>query len=165
MTDTVRPFVSTLAGFRPDHHEAVPLLSGYLVAESPRAVSVRVHEGTWTFDRADVLGIDAGGAETPEGALDKDVRDADPAARPVRVRIRVGATADFTRRLRIDLTDRPMTLPQQHSPARGDEQLARQTETWARALHLPAGSNAAMTRSHTLSFAGSLDAMACDSLD
>lgn len=164
MTDAVRPPGSTLAGFRPDQHEAVPLLIGYLIAESTRAVSVRVHEGTWTFDRADVLGIDALGADIPDTELPRVDPAARQGARPVRVRIRTGATADFTRRLRIDQADRPMTLPQQHSPARGDDQLARQTERWARALRL-SGSGAATTRSHTLSYAGSLDAMACDSLD
>ncbi len=164
MTDAVRPSVSTLTGLPPDQHEAVPLLSGYLMAESARSVSVRVHEGTWTFDRADVLGIDALGTDAPDTELPRIDPAAREGARPVRVRIRPGATADFTRRLRIDLADRPMTLPQQHSPARGDDQLARQTERWARTLRL-SGTGAAMTRSHTLSYAGSLDAMACDSLD
>ncbi|MQY20870.1 hypothetical protein [Nocardia macrotermitis] len=160
MTDAVRPPVSTFPGPRPDSQEVAPLLSGYLIAESTRAVSVRVSEGTWTFDRADVLGIDL----VPE----QSHTDTDPAARPVRVRIRSGATADFTRRLRIELTDRPMTLPQQHSPARGDDLLARLTERWARELHLPtdpAVGGITMTRSHTRSFARSDDAMACDSLD
>jgi hypothetical protein len=164
MTETVRPSASPRTGHRPDHREGAPLLSGYLIAESAGAVSVRVSEGTWTFERADVLDIDALGADTPG----PDTPRADPATeqtdRPVRVRIRAGATADFTRRVRIDLTERPMTLAQQHSPARGDDQLARQTERWARSLRL-SGTGAAMTRSHTLSFAGSLDAMACDSLD
>lgn len=164
MTETARPSASPRTGFRQDHRGAAPLLSGYLIAESARAVSVRVSEGTWTFDRADVLDIDTLGADAPG----PDIPRADPATgqgdRPVRVRIRPGATADFTQRLRIDLTERPMTLAQQHSPARGDDQLARQTERWARTLRLP-GTGTAMTRSHTLSFAGSLDAMACDSLD
>ncbi|MGF6884554.1 hypothetical protein ABIA39_005789 [Nocardia sp. GAS34] len=164
MPEIVHPSAPPRTGFRPDQCEAAPLLSGYLIAESAGAVSVRVSEGTWTFDRADVLDIDPLGADAP-GA---DIPRTDPATgqggRPVRVRVRAGATADFTRRLRIDLTERPMTLAQQHSPARGDDQLARQTERWARSLHL-SGTGAAMTRSHTLSYAGSLDAMACDSLD
>jgi hypothetical protein len=120
-----------------------------------------VNEGTWTFDRSDVLGIDLVGSPAAHA-------DGDPAARPVRVRIRAGATADFTRRLRIELTDRPMTLPQQHSPARGDDLLARLTERWARDLQLPtdpAVGGVTMTRSQTRSFARSDDAMACDSLD
>ncbi len=161
MTDGVRPSTSTYPRPRPDSQEVAPLLSGYLIAESTRAVSVRVSEGTWTFDRADVLGIDLVGVPAPHA-------DGDPAARPVRVRIRAGAIADFTRRLRIELTDRPMTLPQQHSPARGDDLLARLTERWARDLQLPtdpAVGGVTMTRSQTRSFARSDDAMACDSLD
>jgi hypothetical protein len=158
MTEAIPSSMSILTGVRPDNHEPVPLLSGYVVAESAGAVSVRVSEGTWTFDRADVLGIDPLGAD---------------AGGAVRVRIRRGATADFTRRMRIDLADRPMTLAQQHSPARGDELLARQTERWARELYLPAGpgSGATMTRCQTRSFARgdtvarSDDAMACDNLD
>ena len=161
MPDAVHPPVSTSPGPHQDNQEVAPLLSGYLIAESTRAVSLRVSEGTWTFDRADVLGIDLVGSRMPYG-------DGDPAARPVQVRIRPGATADFTRRLRIELTDRPMTLPQQHSPARGDDLLARLTERWARDLQLPtdpAVGGVTMTRSQTRSFALSDDAMTCDSLD
>ncbi|WP_280382599.1 hypothetical protein [Nocardia wallacei] len=98
MPETMRPSAPAV-GPIPDIRDLVPPLPGYLVAESDHTISVRVGEGTWTFDRADVLRLDdhSGGAD-----------------HPVRVWVRPGATADFTQRRRIDLTDRPMTLP--HRP-------------------------------------------------
>ncbi len=179
MTEAFISHASTsLAEAPQDKHETVPLVSGYLVAESARAVSVRVDEGTWTFDRADVLGIDSLGAGAPGAELPGATRERSGGdsltrefTRPVRVRIRRGATADFTRRMRIDLAERPMTLGQQHSPARGDELLTRQTERWAHDLRLSAGpgSGATMTRCQTRSLLRGVafgdDAMACDNLD
>ncbi|MCM6775565.1 hypothetical protein NDR87_15185 [Nocardia sp. CDC159] len=142
--------------FDADLHTATPPLSGSLVAESERSVSVRVTDGVWTFDRADVLSIvETDGAPTTS-------------ERPVRVRIRSGATAEFTRRLRIDLTERPMTLGHPPSPARGDELLARLTTDWARELRLPATpgvGGATFTYIQTKTDARSDDGTACDSLD
>ncbi|MEG8179704.1 hypothetical protein GZH49_14320 [Nocardia terpenica] len=151
MTDVLRPRSGTL--------EAAPALPGRLVAESDRAISVRVTEGTWTFDRADVLDID----DCATGEL-----DAAPDGRAVLVRIRPGATADFTQRLRIELTERPMTLPQRPSPARGDEQLRTLTERWARGLRLPeitGTGGATWTFCQTRTSGRSDDGVACDSLD
>ncbi|RDI55657.1 hypothetical protein [Nocardia mexicana] len=155
MTETIRPFIPA-AGPIPDIRDLVPPLPGYLVAESDRTISVRVGEGTWTFDRADVLSVD-------------DRRDDDArAGRPVRVWVRPGATADFTQRRRIDLTDRPMTLPHRRSPAQSDEALRRLTDEWARALRLPSTpgiGGATSTFCQTMTSARSDDGTACDSLD
>ncbi|GAB2729586.1 hypothetical protein [Nocardia thraciensis] len=155
MTETIRPFTPAPVPI-PDIADLVPPLPGYLAAESDRTISVRVGEGTWTFDRADVLSVDdRRDDETGEG-------------RPVRVRIRPGATADFTQRRRIDLTDRPMTLPRRHSPAPGDDELRRLTDAWARALRLPDApgvGGATSTFCQTMTSARSDDGTACDSLD
>ncbi|MFI5775691.1 hypothetical protein [Nocardia sp. NPDC051570] len=142
--------------FDADLHAVMPPISGDLVAQSERSVSVRVTDGVWTFDRADVLSVDeyGGGPSHFE--------------RRVRVRVRPGATADFTRRLRIDLTERPMTLTHAPSPARGDALLARLTEHWARELRLPAApgvGGATFTYCQTRTDARSDDGTACDSLD
>ncbi|MBF6170925.1 hypothetical protein IU476_05490 [Nocardia blacklockiae] len=154
----MRPFVPA-AGPSPDQREAAPPLSGYLVAESEHTLGIRVGEGTWTFDRADVLSIeDTGG----DGSL------SEVPGRPVRVWIRSGATADFTQRRRIELTDRPMTLARRHSPALGDDLLRRLTEDWARALRLPTTpgvGGATFTFCQTRTSARSDDGTACDSLD
>jgi hypothetical protein len=151
MTDAVHPSAAPPAA-------AVPPLPGHLVAESDRAITVRVTEGTWTFDRTDVLGVTEwrGG---PAGS--------EP-GRPVLVQIRPGATAEFTQRVRIDLIERPMTLPQAQPPAHGDDLLERLTENWARELRLPIGpgaGGATLTYCQTRSVARSDDGLACDSLD
>ncbi|BCK55813.1 hypothetical protein [Nocardia wallacei] len=158
MPETLHPFTPA-AGSAPEQREIVPPLSGYLVAESEHTLSVRVGEGTWTFDRADVLSID----ESVGGRSRSEVP-----GRPVRLRIRPGAMADFTQRRRIELTDRPMTLARRHSPALGDEALRRLTEDWARALRLPATpgvGGATFTFCQTRTSARSDDGTACDSLD
>lgn len=136
-----------------------PPLPGYLVAATERSISVRVSDGTWTFRRADILDLTDWEVAAAQGICD---------GRPVLVRIRNGATADFTQRRRIELTDRPLTLPQDHSPVRGDDELARLTETWARGLELtpdPGVGGATMTCCQTRSHHGSDDGTACDSLD
>lgn len=147
MTDILPP-VGTIQS------DAVATLAGVLVGEGEGAVRIRVADGTWTFDHGDVLGIRA-----------HDGRSGAPGA--VLVDIRPGATADFTRRLRIDVGERPLTLAAPPSPAFGDDQLRRLTETWARQLHLadpphhPATFTFAQTRSHN----SSDDGVHCDSLD
>ncbi|WP_378731448.1 hypothetical protein [Nocardia brasiliensis] len=153
MTDALR-----LPGTAPKGNR-VPPLQGLLVAESERDITVRVAEGTWTFRRSDVLRV-----------LDSALPDglAPDRGRPVLVDIRAGATADFTRRMRIDLVDRPMTIPEAPSAALGDEQLQRLTETWADSLQLVdlTGSHGAtFTYCQTKSFATSDDGINCDSLD
>lgn len=137
--------------------DRVPALQGLLVAESERDISVRVAEGTWTFRRADVLRM-----------LDEQIPDEQAGGRPVLVDIRPGATADFTRRLRIDLVDRPMTIAAEPSPALGDEALQQLTESWAGRLQLvdaTGASGATYTYCQTKSSAGSDDGINCDSLD
>ncbi|GAB2513857.1 hypothetical protein [Nocardia heshunensis] len=136
-----------------------PPLPGYLVAATERSISVRVGDGTWTFHRTDVLDItrwDTAAAQTGcEG-------------RPVLVHVRSGATADFTQRRRVQVTDRPLTLAPDLSPARGDDELLRETEIWARGLELttsPGVGGATMTCCQTRSHRGSDDGIACDSLD
>ncbi|WP_330229892.1 hypothetical protein OHA40_28330 [Nocardia sp. NBC_00508] len=151
MTDVIRLPGTTPQGDR------VPPLRGLLVAESDREISVRVAEGTWTFCRSDVLRV-----------VDSTVPDPDQDGRPVLVDIRAGATADFTRRLRIDLVDRPMTIPEAPSEALGDAQLRRLTEIWADRLQLvecAGASGATFTYCQTKSFDGSDDGINCDSLD
>ncbi|MBF6167596.1 hypothetical protein IU486_22950 [Streptomyces gardneri] len=151
MTDAIR-----LSGTTPKGDRAAPL-QGLLVAESDREISVRVAEGTWTFCRSDVLRV-----------IDSAVPHADPDGRPVLVDIRAGATADFTRRLRIDLVDRPMTIPESPSEALGDDQLRQLTESWADRLQLvdyPGTSGATFTYCQTKSINGSDDGINCDSLD
>ncbi|MBB5916274.1 hypothetical protein BJY24_005186 [Nocardia transvalensis] len=158
MTETIRPF-NPVAGPSPDRRDIVLPLSGYLTAESDRAISIRTGEGTWTFDRADVVSIDDGDGERGRPEVP---------GRAVRVRVRPGATADFTQRRRIDLTDRPMTLAHQHSPALGDDALRRLTEDWARELRLPTSpgiGGATFTFCQTRTSARSDDGTACDSLD
>lgn len=123
--------------------EAVATLTGALVGESDRDIRVRVADGTWTFRRGDVLAVQ-----------DLDDRTA---GRRVRVDIRPGSTADFTRSLRIDVVERPMTLAAPPSEAFGDPQLRRLTESWAQRLGLadtpdsPATFTCAQTRSRNTS--------------
>ncbi|MGY0499993.1 hypothetical protein ACWZHB_16020 [Nocardia sp. FBN12] len=120
-----------------------PALRGLLVAESDRDISVRVDGGTWTFDRSDVVRL------TEEGAGERQVR----------VDIRPGATADFTRRMRVELVDRPITLAPEPSEALGDEQLARATRSWATKLRI--AERGGVTGA-TFTFR---DGINCDSLD
>ncbi|WP_405494261.1 hypothetical protein [Nocardia sp. NBC_00511] len=135
-----------------------PPLSGYLVAATELSISVRVADGTWTFHRADILDIAHWDAAAPASSEGK----------PVLVRVRGGVTADFTQRRRVELTDRPLTLAPDQSPARGDDELRRLTESWARGLELtaaPGVGGATMTCCQTRSLHGSDDGIACDSLD
>ncbi|MFC9895757.1 hypothetical protein ACFVMC_18890 [Nocardia sp. NPDC127579] len=137
--------------------DGVPALQGVLVAESARDISVRVTEGTWTFQRSDVLRIlDSATSSTRAAAGDS-----------VLVDIRPGAHADFTRRLRVDLVERPMTLDAAPSLALGDELLQQLTTSWADRLQLAevAGSGATYTYCQTKSHNGSDDGINCDSLD
>lgn len=173
MTDAFR-----LPGTAPKS-DRVPPLQGLLVAESERDITVRVAEGTWTFCRSDVLRVldsplpdgvsrvPDGIATVPDGVTNRS--DAtEHAGRPVLVDIRAGATADFTRRLRIDLVDRPMTLTEAPSAALGDEQLQQLTETWADRLQLAdltGAHGATFTYCQTKSLATSDDGINCDSLD
>ncbi|MFC4373714.1 hypothetical protein ACFO5K_06330 [Nocardia halotolerans] len=120
-----------------------PALRGQLVAESDRDISVRVDDGTWTFDRRDIVRL------TEERA----------GSRQVRVDIRPGATADFTRRLRVELVDRPITLAPDPSEALGDEQLAQATRRWAAKLRIAERGG---TTGATFTFH---DGINCDSLD
>ncbi|MFD3744269.1 hypothetical protein [Nocardia sp. NPDC058633] len=122
-----------------------PALRGVLVAETDHDISVRVDGGTWTFDRNDVVRLTEDRAGTGE--------------RPVRVDIRPGATADFTRRMRVELVDRPITLAPEPSEALGDEQLARATRSWATKLRI--AERGGVTGS-TFTFR---DGINCDSLD
>ncbi|GAB0102693.1 hypothetical protein JMUB6875_16630 [Nocardia sp. JMUB6875] len=136
-----------------------PPLPGYLVAATERSISLRVGDGTWTFHRTDVLDIARWDTATTPGSCE---------GRPVLVRVRSGATADFTQRRRVELTDRPLTLAPDLSPARGEDELRRQTEIWARGLELttrPGVGGATMTCCQTRSLHGSDDGIACDSLD
>ena len=122
---------------------AVAILTGVLAGESDREIRIRVADGTWTFRRGDVLAVQP---------LD-DRTD----GHRVRVEIRAGSTADFTRRLRIDVAERPLTLAATPSEAFGDLQLRRLTESWAQRLDLadtpdfPATFTCAQTRSHNTS--------------
>ena len=77
----------------------------------------------------------------------------------MRVDIRPGATADFTRRLRVELVDRPITLAPQPSEALGDDQLAAATRSWATKLRIAerGGVTGATFTFH--------DGINCDSLD
>ncbi|MFC9997325.1 hypothetical protein [Nocardia sp. NPDC127526] len=153
MTGALRPPAWTsVAGIAPP-------LSGYLVAATDRHISVRVSDGTWTFRRADIIDLTDWEIESTQGFCE---------GRPVLVRVRTGATADFTVPRRIELVDRPLTIPQDHTPARGDEELRELTEIWARALELttrPGIGGATMTCCQTRSQHGSDDGAACDSLD
>ncbi|MEU8899848.1 hypothetical protein [Nocardia sp. NPDC048505] len=128
------------------------------MAESARDVSVRVDEGTWTFRRADVLRMrDSTTPDAPAHAGDS-----------VLVDIRPGALADFTRRLRVDLVDRPMTLAAEPSQALGDELLQQLTTSWADRLQLvdvARGNGATFTYCQTKSHDGNDDGISCDSLD
>ena len=142
--------------------DRVPSLQGMLVAESKREITVRVAEGTWTFSRSDVLRVLD--SAVPDGHCASSGQD----GRPVLVDIRAGATADFTRRLRIDLVDRPMTIPESPSAALGDDQLRRLTESWADRLQLvdhPGVGGATFTYCQTRSSGSSDDGINCDSLD
>ncbi|MFQ6230727.1 hypothetical protein [Nocardia sp. NPDC002869] len=122
---------------------AVATLTGVLVDESDREIRVRVADGTWTFCRDDVLAI--------------RFVDEHATGRRVHVDIRPGVAADFTRRLRIEVAERPMTLAAPPSEAFGDRQLRQLTESWARRLDLagtpefPATFTCAQTRSRNTS--------------
>ncbi|MEV0365798.1 hypothetical protein [Nocardia fusca] len=122
---------------------AFATLTGVLVGESDREIRVRVADGTWTFCRDDVLAI--------------RFVDEHATGRRVYVDIRPGVTADFTRRLRIEVAERPMTLAAPPSEAFGDRQLRQLTASWARRLDLadtpefPATFTCAQTRSRNTS--------------
>ncbi|QLY28689.1 hypothetical protein [Nocardia huaxiensis] len=153
MTGALHPSASATVG------STAPPLSGYLVAATDRHISVRVADGTWTFRRADVLSLTDWESAAAQGICEE---------RPVLVRVRSGTVADFTQRRRVELVDRPLTLPQDHTPARGDDELQRLTEIWARTLELttrPGVGGATMTCCQTRSHNGSDDGAACDSLD
>jgi hypothetical protein len=122
-----------------------PALRGLLVAESDRDISVRVDGGTWTFDRSDVVRLTEDRVGTGE--------------RQVRVDIRPGATADFTRRMRVDHVDRPINLAPEPSESLGDEQLASATRSWATKLRI--AERGGVTGA-TFTFR---DGINCDSLD
>ncbi|PXX59102.1 hypothetical protein DFR70_11219 [Nocardia tenerifensis] len=160
MTDALR-----LPGTAPKS-DRVPPLQGLLIAESERDISVRVAEGTWTFRRSDVLRVLDSPVPDALSCVSDAARPQD--GRPVLVDIRAGATADFTRRLRIDLVDRPMTLTETPSAAHGDEQLRELTESWADRLQLAdltGAHGATFTYCQTKSHATSDDGINCDSLD
>ncbi|WP_227982068.1 hypothetical protein [Nocardia spumae] len=143
---------------RPQPQRSAPPLSGSLVAESRDTISVRVAEGTWTLDRDDVLQLRDGSPGADPGT----------AERAVLVWIRPGAAADFTQRRRIQLTERPLTLPPQPSPAVDDDALDRLTDQWARRLRLrraPGVVGATVSYSQTNSRGIGDDGTACDSLD
>lgn len=122
---------------------AVAILTGVLADESDREIRIRVADGTWTFRRGDVLAV-------------RPLDDRTDGHR-VRVEIRAGSTADFTRRLRIEVAERPLTLAAPPSEAFGELQLRRLTESWAQRLDLadtpdfPATFTCAQTRSHNTS--------------
>ncbi len=154
----VRRQVSEPARPRPTPAGSAPPLSGRLIAESPGTISVRVAEGVWNLDRDDVLQLCEGRAEP----------GADPTEPAVQVWIRPGATADFTQRRHIQLTERPLTLAAHPSPAVGDDTLAALTDRWARQLRLrPAAGvgGATVSFSQTHSRGRADDGTACDSLD
>lgn len=148
MTDTVH---------LPDTPEtgAVATLTGVLAGESDRAIRVRVADGIWTFRRRDVCAVNGPGDRA--AAIGETVR----------VAVRRGTTADFTRRLRIDIAERPLTLAAPPSETVGDAQLYRLTESWAARLDLAdaPGRPATFTCAQTRSRRGSDDNMHCDSLD
>ncbi|MEU0539545.1 hypothetical protein [Nocardia sp. NPDC005978] len=153
MTGALRPPASTIVA------STAPPLSGYLIGATDRHLTVRVTDGTWTLRRADILDLTDWEVAAAQGFCE---------GRPVLVRVRAGATADFTQRRRIELTDRPLTLPQDHTPARGDDELQALTEAWARGLEIgtrPGIGGATMTCCQTRSHNGSDDGAACDSLD
>ncbi|MFB7874913.1 MULTISPECIES: hypothetical protein [unclassified Nocardia] len=139
MTDAVHPPAAA------SPRDRGPALRGVLVAESERDISVRVEGGTWTFDRRDVLRLIEDRAEA--------------GAREVRVDIRPGATADFTRRMRVELVERPITLATDPSEALGDELLTQATRRWAGKLRIAERGG---TAGATFTFR---DGINCDSLD
>lgn len=149
MTDALHP-----VGTR--QSEAVATLTGVVVGESDCAIRVRVADGTWTFQRRDVLAIRQPAADAAAAPADA-----------VLVDIRPGTTADFTRPMRIDVGERPLTLGAPASPACGEAQLHRLTESWAARLHLtelPAHAGA-FTWAQTRSRDGGHGAVHSDSLD
>lgn len=135
--------------------DAVATLTGVLAGESEGAIRVRVADGTWTFRRRDVRALSGLGGR------------AATAGETVRVAIRRGATADFTRRLRIDIAERPLTLAAPPSETFGDAQLRRLTESWVARLDLADVPDhpATFTCAHTRTPRGSDDNMHSDSLD
>ncbi|GGK38719.1 hypothetical protein [Nocardia camponoti] len=151
MTDAIHRSASSAPSYRG------AALSGLLVAESARDISLEVDGGTWTFDRADVLRV------IPERHQRPDSR----AVQAVRVDIRPGATADFTQRRRVDLVDRPITLAAEPSEAVGDDQLTTATRRWAarKGIAERRGNGATFTFAQTKSHNGSDDGINCDSLD
>ncbi|GAA5053359.1 hypothetical protein [Nocardia callitridis] len=166
MTDAIRLPATAPKGDR------IPPLHGMLVGESEREITVRVAEGTWTFCRSDVLRVRDSARTVETGPADSTATQPDIAypaeGRPVLVDIRAGATADFTRRLRIEVVERPMTIPETPSPALGDEQLRELTESWAARMRLddrPGLGGASFTYCQTRSMGSSDDGINCDSLD
>lgn len=130
-------------------------LKGFLVHESQDEVHIRVTAGTWTFHRVDIERID-----------DWDTDFKVYGGRPVEVDIRPGTIADFTQSVQIEVTDRPLTIPDRIAADLNDEQLASLAKSWAARMSLDvAHAFGDLASSSWCQTNGGQDGYACDCLD
>ena len=132
-----------------------PPLRGYLESEeSDEVIRIRSGDGTWSFQRDDVLSM-----SDWEGLADS------PDSRAVQVDIRIGAVVEFSQSFKVAFADRPMTLPDQPTVIAADEGFDNQVEAWSNDLQFIARPwpDGGITRSSCRSTGG--DYYLCDSLD
>lgn len=140
------------------------LLRGYLVDQTDTDVVVRSGDGTWRFRPDDVL-IVQDWDDPPALPAGQE-----PIGRPVQIDVRMGAVADFSQSFRIEVADRPMTLPDRLPEIVPDENFAQQAQAWAANLLFlgEAWPDGGHTRSSCASASDaehSDDWFLCDSLD
>ncbi|MBW0017126.1 MAG: hypothetical protein JO236_06220 [Mycobacterium sp.] len=132
-----------------------PPLKGFLVSESEDEVRVKVTGGTWTFRRGDVARISAW-----EGDFELD------GGRPVAVDIRSGALGEFTQSIQIEVTDRPITLPDEPFDATRNRELSALAASWAADMSLDLAYTVADVESYTYCETNNgYDGTACDCVD
>jgi hypothetical protein len=133
----------------------VPPLKGFLVSESDDEIRIEVTAGTWTFQRVDVTRIS-------DWENDFEVES----GRPVKVAIRSGAVADFTRSIHIEVTDRPITIPDEPFDATGSRDLSSLARSWASHLKLDLAYTMDDVESYTYCETNNgYDGTACDCVD
>jgi len=141
---------------RPDAPaDTAPPLTGFLVGESENEIRISVTVGTWTFQRGDVVRISDWDADVEvEGG------------RPVAVDVRSGAVADFTQSIHIDVTDRPLTLPDEPLDAAGGRDLSSLAKSWAAHMKLDLAYTMEDVESYTYCETNNgYDGTACDCVD
>ncbi|GIG68750.1 hypothetical protein [Phytomonospora endophytica] len=102
----------------------VPPLEGVLLDQSDSEVRFQTDAGTWLFRRDDVVAI-----------VDREGGDRSDGPRSVCLEVRAGAEAEFSQKVRIEVTERPMTTSEDLPISAGHEELGELTRAWAVRLY------------------------------